>query len=100
MFVSWLDGVMAKLLIKVSSNMAYSNGYLLYVRQKSVVAQPFDLGNLQLFGDASPVVGKVEFSGDKSRGVFSISNNGILTYQVPGNNAGMLSLYDRAGKRL
>jgi serine/threonine protein kinase len=100
MFVSSLDGSIDKLLIKVSSNMAYSGGYLLYVRQKSVLAQPFDLSKLELFGDPIPVVGKVEFSGDKSRGVFSVSNNGILTYQVPGNNAGMLSLCDRTGKKL
>jgi serine/threonine protein kinase len=100
MFVSSLDGSIDKLLAKVSSNMAYSGGYLLYVRQRSVLAQPFDLEKLELFGDATPIVGKIEFSGDKSRGVFSISNNGILTYQVPGNNAGMLSLCDRTGKKL
>ncbi len=100
MFVSSLDGSIDKLLIRASSNMAYSRGYLLYVRQKSVVAQPFDLATLELFGDATPVVGKVEFSGDKSRGVFSVSNNGILTFQTPGNNAGLLSLCDRAGKKL
>lgn len=99
-FVSSLDGSIDKLLIKVSSNMAYSDGYLLYVRQKSVLAHPFDLTKLELFGDANPVVGKVEFSGDKSRGVFSVSNNGIMTYQVPGNTAGMLSLCDRTGKKL
>lgn len=100
MFVSSLDGSIDKLLTKVSSNMAFSDGYLLYVRQKSVLAQPFDIAKLELFGDANPVVGKVEFSGDKSRGVYSVSNNGILTYQVPGNTAGMLSLCDRTGKKL
>jgi len=100
MYVSSIDGSLDKLLTKVSSNMAYSDGYLLYVHQKSVLAQPFDLVKLELFGDANPIVGKVEFSGDKSRGVFSISNNGILTYQVPGNNAGMLSLCDRTGRKL
>jgi serine/threonine protein kinase len=100
MYVANLDGSMNKLLIKASSNMAYYSGYLLYIRQTSVVAQPFDLGKMELFGDATPVIDKVEFSGDKSRGVFSISNNGILTYQGPGNNAGLLSLYDHTGNRV
>ncbi len=100
MYVSSLDGTIDKLLIRVSSNMAYSRGYLLYVKQKSVLAQPFDLTKLELSGDATPIVGKVEYSGDKSRGVFSVSNNGIITYQVPGNSAGMLSLRDRTGKKV
>jgi Tol biopolymer transport system component len=100
MYVASLDGSMDKLLIKMSSNMAYYNGYLLYVRQRSVVAQPFDLSTLELSGDASPVAEKIEFSGDKSRGIFSISNNGVLTYQTSGNNARVLSMVDRSGRKL
>jgi Tol biopolymer transport system component len=100
MYVASLDGSMDKLLIKASSNMAYYNGYLLYIRQKSVVAQPLDLSKLELYGDAVPVVDKIEFSGDKSRGVFSVSANGVLTYQTPGANGGLSALYDAAGKKL
>jgi eukaryotic-like serine/threonine-protein kinase len=100
MYVSSLDGLMNKLLLNASSNMSYFGRNLLYVRHNSVVAQPFDLSKLELFGDATPVVEKVEFSGDKSRGVFSISNTGILVYQTSGTNASALSLYDREGKEI
>ena len=99
-YVASLDSSVNKLLIKVSSNMAYHGGYLLYVRQGSVVAHPFDLTRLELSGDASPIAEKIEFSGDKSRGMFSISNNGMITYQVSGNNTSLLSMVDRDGKKL
>ena len=100
MYVASLDSSVNKLLMKVSSNMAYYNGYLLYVRQRSVVAQPFDLSKLELSGDASPIAEKIEYSGDKSRGIFSISANGVLTYQASGNNTRLLSIVDGNGKKL
>jgi serine/threonine protein kinase len=100
MYVSALDGSTDKLLIKISSNMAYNNGYLLYVRQQSVVAQPLDLSGFELRGDAIPIVDKVEYSGDKSRAVFAISSNGVLVFQSPGNSGGLASVHDGSGKKI
>jgi len=100
MYVSSLDSSVDKLLVKVSSNMAYSGGYLLYARQGSVVAQPFDLGKYEFSADAVPIAEKVEYSSDKSRGIFTISRNGVLIYQAGSSISRTLSWYDRSGKKL
>ena len=99
-YASALDTSVDKLLVKVSSNTQYADGRLLYVRQASVVAQPFDIAALELSGDASPVVEKVEFSTDKSRGSFSIANNGFFAYQPAGNNPRRLWMVNRAGVKI
>jgi Tol biopolymer transport system component len=98
-YVSSLDSSVNKLLIKASSNVDYGGGAILYVRQKSVVAQPFNLSTLDIAGDPTPAAERIEFSGDKSHGSFSISENGVLTYQITGNNSKLLAMYDRSGKK-
>ncbi len=101
MYVAALDSSVNKLLVKVSSNVAYVNGHLLYVRQGVIVAQTFDLNSLTLSGDAIPISGNIEYSSDKNRGVFSCSQNGILLYQ-PGqvtNVQRKILWIDRNGKR-
>ena len=95
-----LDTSVNKLLLKVSSNTQYADGHLLFVRQSSVVAQPFDLSTLELSGDASPVAEKVEYSTDKSRGSFSNANNGFFAYQPAGNNPRKLWMVNRAGIKI
>ncbi len=99
-YVAALDSSVNKLLIKVSSNMDFADGRLIYVRQNSVVAQPFDLSTLELSGDASPVVEHVEYSNDKSRGSFSIAQNGFFAYQPAGNNPRRLWMTNRAGEKI
>jgi serine/threonine protein kinase len=100
MYVASLDSGRGTLLTNVSSNMAYYKGYLLYVRQKAVVAQPFDVSSLKLSGDGSPIAERIDFSSDKSRGIFTISENGILAYQAVGSNPATLSIVDRSGKKI
>jgi hypothetical protein len=55
-----LDGKENKLLLHVHSNAAYANGYLLYVRESTLMAQPFDLRRRELTGEAHSVAENVE----------------------------------------
>ena len=52
-------------------------GYLLFVRDSSLMAQPFDSGRLELSGAAVPIAERVAY--------FGSSENGVLAYQ---NGAG------------
>jgi len=81
-YLGALDSSVNKTLLKISSNVAYADGHLLYVRTGIVVAQRFDEGELSFSGDPAPVSTNVEFSLDKSRGVFAVSKTGILIYQA------------------
>src|SRR6202008_1467992 len=70
-----------------------------FVRERSLMAQPFNADKLQLSGQPVPIVEQIGYSATTARAFFSISNNGILAYR--GNVAlnGQLTWYDRSGKQ-
>ncbi len=101
-YVASLDGKENKLLVRAVSSAAYAIGYLLFVRDSTLMAQPFDLGRLETTGDAIPVVEQVQFDVAFSLAAFSVSENGVLTYHAGGtleNNSKLLWM-DRSGKEL
>src|SRR5258705_165741 len=60
---------------------AYASGYLLFVRETALMAQPFDDKTFQLTGDALPITERVQVDFVLSRAVFSVSENGVLVSQ-------------------
>jgi eukaryotic-like serine/threonine-protein kinase len=86
-FVGSLDSKDRKMLVKVSSNPIYVNaGYLLYNRQGTLLAQPFDADRLQLTGDAIPIAEGVAFNPFGSYAQFAASDNGVLVYRGGGGS--------------
>jgi eukaryotic-like serine/threonine-protein kinase len=84
-----------------SSNVVYSQGYLLFLRESTLMAQPFDAQRLVLTGDAFPIAESVRDSGTiNPSGIFSVSENGVLVYQTGAAMAGdQLLWFDRTGKQ-
>jgi eukaryotic-like serine/threonine-protein kinase len=78
-----------------------SGGHLLFYRDGTVLAQPFNPNKLELSGDAAPVAEQVRsYVGFMS--FFSASANGVLVY-LGGNGGGgntQLAWLDREGKNL
>jgi serine/threonine protein kinase/Tol biopolymer transport system component len=74
-------------------------GFLLFVREGILMAQPFDAGRFQTTGDAVPVADRVEFDLYYSLGLFSASQTGMLAY-FTGAAERQLTWLDRAGKPL
>jgi serine/threonine protein kinase len=67
--------------VAVDSNAVYvPPGLLLYMRETTLVAQPFDAGKARITGDAVPIAEQVNFSNRASQGLFSVSGNGALVY--------------------
>ena len=84
-FVASLASKEKKLLLNVASNPAYAPpGYLLFHREGTLMAQPFDADRLRLTGEAVPIVEGVEFNPFGSEASFSVSENGILAYRAGG----------------
>jgi Tol biopolymer transport system component/predicted Ser/Thr protein kinase len=78
----------------------YSKGHLLFIRNRTLLAQPFDPGTLQLSGDAMPIEESiVSIQGTYNPGEFSVSNDGTLIY-AGGGRLTTLVWRDRNGKRL
>ncbi len=99
--VASLDGKVDKSLVVTSSNGVYSSGHLLYVRDKSLVAQPFDLGTLELTGQPVTLAEGIGYDVSVTRALFTASLDGILLYQTGNVQLGSrLTLYDRSGTRL
>jgi len=99
--VGSLDSGESKFLFQARSNPDYIPGHLLFVRNRLLMAQPFDADSLELHGEPLPIAEQVQYDELTWRGVFSSSPNGVLAYQ--GGNTGVSSLLvrlDRTGKRL
>jgi len=94
-----LDSQQTKALFTADSHAIYSQGFLLYVRDESLMAQPFDPRRLSITGGAVQIAdGILPFAGDAP---FSASENGTLAY-LGGGDAPPFELvwFNRSGDRL
>jgi Tol biopolymer transport system component len=98
-WVGSLDSPEIKQVLNDNTNAAYASGFLLFLRNEVLMAQPFDLGSLQLKGEAAPVV---TGGTSDSRGArrFSISENGVLVWQGNWQREYQLVWFDRGGKQV
>jgi Tol biopolymer transport system component len=86
--------------LAANSNTVYSPpGYLLFLREQTLMAQPFDAGKLLAFGEPVSIAERVDYVTVQIQGQFSASGNGDLTY-LSGASAGsrQLTWFDRAGR--
>ena len=101
-YVGSLDSKETRLLLNIESGAAYAPpGYLLFVRERTLMVQPFDAERLQLTGEAVPIAEQVGLNVGNARAQFSVSETGVLVYRnfVSGGNT-QLVWFDRAGKQL
>ena len=78
-----------------------ASGHILFSRERTLLAQPFDARRLRLSGEAFAVGEQVQYFANFGFGVFTASDNGILAYQASG--AGSITQVvwlDRSGKQL
>ena len=98
--VGTLDSHEIKPLFKTTSRVLYAEpGYLLYVRENTLVAHRFDAKSLTLEGDAVPIG---EGLGVDSVGLasFSVSRNGVLAFRSGDLQGRRLVWLDRTGKEM
>jgi len=99
--VASLDRPDVKRLIMCRSNPAFADGRILFVRDNVLMAQAFDPDSWKLGPDAVPVAEEVSHVENWSKGVFAVSDNGVLTYRQGSVSSGsQLRLYDLAGRHL
>ena len=94
-----LDGGEAKQILPIGSNVAYSNGYLFYVKDGTLMGQPFDAAGLSFKSKPISIAESVEYYNPRDVGYFSVSN-GVLVYRqaIPENRE--LLWFDATGKEL
>jgi eukaryotic-like serine/threonine-protein kinase len=76
----------------------YANGYLFYLRQQNLMAQPFDPRFGTLSGPPVPVAEAVEYNPDRWIGALTVSSSGVLGYLSGAGKQSQLAWYGRDGK--
>jgi Tol biopolymer transport system component len=94
-----LDGAAPKRVINADSKAVYHSGHLLFVRQTTLLAQPFDDRTVTPTGDAVPIAENVRINPLASRAAFSASQQ-VLLYRLGGRAPSQLTWFDRGGTRL
>jgi Tol biopolymer transport system component len=100
--VGSLDSNDTKLLVNTNASGAYAPpGYLLFLRDRTLMAQRFDADRLAIAGAPFPVADDVDRLGPGARlALFSASRTGVLVYRRGSSDAGQLTWFDRHGKQL
>jgi eukaryotic-like serine/threonine-protein kinase len=73
-------------------------GYLLFIRDGALMAQPFDARRLELLGEPVALAGSIETIFENPS--FSASNNGVLAYRTGSDQSRQLKWLDREGNSL
>jgi len=99
-YVGSIDSKETKRILDTDYNAMYASGYLLFVREAALMAQPFDAGNLALTGNAVPVAEQVGLNAASRVSHFTVSESGVLVYENGGEiTNSQLAWYDRTGKQ-
>ena len=107
-YVASLDGKENRRVLPDGSNVVFAppargnrGGHILFVRENTLMAAPFDASSAQVSGDVFPVAEGVSPTTDVAYVPITVSENGVLLYEAGGVAGGnQLAWYDRSGKSL
>ena len=102
-YIGSLDtGETSRLLLNGGSNAKYAQGHVLYMRESTLMAQPFDVRRLEFTGEPVPIAENVDIGGITGQGgAFSVSEIGALVYQTRVADPGsQLAWFDREGNQI
>lgn len=100
-FFAALDGKENRLLFLTQSNVIYASGYLVFLRNNALLAQPFDASAGQLRGEPNVLDDDVQYDSGVWRGTVAASENGMLLYEPGQGGTGQtVAWFDRSGKQL
>jgi len=92
-----LDGGEPKKILNPGSNVAYSDGYLFYLADRTLMARAFDASKLEFQGKPIPIAEGVDYYEPRGVGYFSVSRN-VLVYRRTAVQNTQLEWLDLAGK--
>src|ERR1700683_5425856 len=99
LFGASLSGEKPRQILERASNVQYSEGYLLYLRETVLVAQHFDPKSLKFSGDPSPVAEKLDYWNARDLAAFTAAH-GTLVFRHGSLQKTQPMWVDRTGKEL
>jgi eukaryotic-like serine/threonine-protein kinase len=102
LYVASLDnGAPTLIAPDILGNVLFASGHLFYVRDRTIIAQPFNTSRLQTTGPGLPVTQQeVDRFFDFWQSGFSVSEDGELVFQSAADAPSRLVWYDAAGKEI
>jgi eukaryotic-like serine/threonine-protein kinase len=98
--VGSLDSRDVRVITQLASRFEYAEpGYLIYVRDNALFAQPFDAKKAALYGEPTLVAENVHHFFGPGHAAFSVSQAGVIAYQVAETPVRLVWL-DRRGREL
>jgi serine/threonine protein kinase len=93
-----LDGSTDQALFQSSANACFANGHLIFLRERTLMAQPFDPASSQFEGDPVPLAEDVYADIGYSNVAVGASENGTLAFQSGASALGSnIVVYNRDG---
>jgi serine/threonine protein kinase len=92
-----------RFVVNARSRMAYDrSGYVLYAREASLMALPFDATKLRVTDDPFQIADHVRYNEGSGAAPIAVSDNGVLAYRTVGGDVddSVLTWLDRSGKTL
>ncbi len=83
-----------------NSSAVFSAGHLLWLRDTTLLAQPFDPRQMKLSGEPRPVTDPVALFAPRGKMSLSASADGLLLFDASANNLRHLVWFDRKGSKL
>ena len=97
--IAALDSQQVQTVGAANSNGVYANGYLIYLRENTLMAQPFDEKRLSMDGEAQPIAEQVRNTlTPNSIGIFTVARDGLLAYESGESEGQQLTWFSRSGK--
>jgi Tol biopolymer transport system component len=96
--VASLDGRTDKFLVYGDPWARYAEGYLLFVRDHKLMAEPFDAATMSMTGRAVTVADHMVMY--ENHGSYSVSPSGVLMYETGADPSSRLVWLDRSGKEI
>ncbi len=101
--VGSLDGGVDRLFFRAPTAVEIASGHLLFVRDQTLMARPFDTEKVEFTGDPFPIAETVALLPSGAVvGIYSVSQNGVLAFQAGDGSDGSFRLMwrDREGNEL
>ena len=101
-FVGSLGSNEQRFVTKADANAAYAApGYLLFYRDRALLAQRFDLNRFDVTGEAKVLLTDVQYQPQVKRAIFGVSDGGMLVAQTGSGVAlSQLVWFNREGKEM
>ena len=99
LYIGQLGSLEAKQLMKSETMAVYASGHLLFIRDRTLMAQSFDPRKMELSGEPVPIAEHIAINGASVRAMFAPSETGNLVYQTGEASSGWnLVWWGRDGK--